>query len=77
MEQETSAILEEKLQEQAVERAKLISENVLRYIQSQPVSIVQGETGHVQYQPLEAAEENVWRTISHPAFHLVGLRTHP
>ncbi|KAL7865736.1 hypothetical protein SRHO_G00109830 [Serrasalmus rhombeus] len=77
VEQETAAMLEEKLQEQAVQRAKLLSENVLRYIQSQPVSSMQGDVCQGQYQPLAAAEEDVWRTVSHPAFHLVGWKTHP
>ncbi|XP_072541252.1 uncharacterized protein [Salminus brasiliensis] len=77
VERETSAMLEEKLQEQAVERAKLVSENVLRYVQSQPVNSGQGDARHIQYEPLGAAEENVWRTISHPTFHLEGARTHP
>ncbi|KAI4898118.1 hypothetical protein NFI96_015377 [Prochilodus magdalenae] len=77
VEQETSAMLEEKLKEQAVERAKLVSENVLRHIQSQPVSSAHEDAHHGRYQPLDAKERDVWRTVSHPAFHLVGGKTHP
>ncbi|XP_007251715.3 uncharacterized protein LOC103037945 [Astyanax mexicanus] len=76
VEQETSAMLEEKLREQAVERAKLITENAIKNIQNQPVSSGQGDARHVQYQPIGVADENVWRTISHPTFHLMGVRTH-
>lgn len=65
VERETSAILEDKLHEQAVERAKHVSERSLRNIQ--------GDAHHVQYQQLRNAEEDVWHTISDPALHLMEL----
>ncbi|MCJ8732401.1 hypothetical protein PDJAM_G00210910 [Pangasius djambal] len=75
VEQETAAMLEEKLHEQAMERAKVLSESVLRCVHSRQENSGQGE-GHIQYQLLTETEENTWREISHPAFHLLGLRIH-
>ncbi|XP_017325373.1 uncharacterized protein LOC108266494 [Ictalurus punctatus] len=75
VEQETAAKLEEKLHERAVERAKLLSESALRCVHSQHENSGQGE-GHIQYQPLTETDENMWRRISHPAFHLLGVRIH-
>lgn len=75
VEQETTAMLDEKLHEQAVERAKLLSESVLECAHSQHEN-GRGAEGHVQYQPLTETEENMWRRISHPAFHLLGEKPH-
>lgn len=78
--QETAAILEEKLHDQAVEQAKLLSESVLHCVQSQhAINMGAGDGAgvHGQYHPLTESEENMWRTISHPAFHLHEIRTHP
>ncbi|KAG7331321.1 hypothetical protein KOW79_005290 [Hemibagrus wyckioides] len=75
VEQETEATLDGKLHEQAVERAKLLSESVLHCVHSQHENNRQ-EEGHIQYQPLTETEENMWRRISHPAFHLLGVRIH-
>lgn len=75
VEQETTAMLEEKLHEKAVERARLLSESVLRSVHSPHENSGQ-EEGHIQYQPLTETDENMWRKISHPAFHLLGVRTH-
>lgn len=72
VEQETTAMLDEKLHEQAVERAQLLSDSVLRCVHGRHENSGQGE-GHVQYQPLTETEENMWRNISHPAFHLQGV----
>lgn len=72
LEQETSAILEDKLHEKAVERAKCISENSLRNIQNQHVNTTQGDGQHVQYVQLGNTEEDVWHNISNPALHLTG-----
>ncbi|GAA6094682.1 uncharacterized protein LOC113654159 isoform X1 [Tachysurus ichikawai] len=76
MEQEMTATLDEKLHEQAMERAKLLSETVLHCVHSQRENSRQAE-GHIQYQPLTETEENMWRRISHPAFHLLGVRINP
>lgn len=73
VEQEMTATLDEKLHEQAMERAKLLSESVLHYVHSQHENNGQG---HIQYQSLTETEENMWRRISHPAFHLLGVRIH-
>ncbi len=72
MERETSAILEDKLHEQAVERAKHVSERSLRNVQN-PHMIIQSDAHHVQYQQFRNAEEDVWHTISDPALHLMEL----
>lgn len=75
VEQETTAMLEEKLHVKAVERAKLLSESVLHCVDTRPENSGQ-EEGHIQYQPLTVTGENMWRKISHPAFHLLGVRIH-
>lgn len=75
MEQETTAMLEEKLHEQAVERAKLLSESVLHGVHSQHENCGL-EDGYIRYQALVETEENMWRKMSHPAFHLLGVRIH-
>lgn len=73
VEQETTVMLEEKLHEKAVERAKLLSESALRCVHAHHENSGQ-EDGHIQYQPLMETEENMWRKISHPAFHLLGVK---
>ncbi|KAI5621329.1 hypothetical protein C0J50_19264 [Silurus asotus] len=75
VEQETTAMLEEKLHEQAMKKAKLLSESALRCIHSQHENNGQ-EEGHFYYQPLTETEEDMWRTISDPAFHLLGVQIH-
>lgn len=75
VEQETTAMLEEKLHEKAVERAKLLSESALRCVHSR-YETNREEEGHIQYQPLTETEENMWRKVSHPAFHLLGVKIH-
>ncbi len=70
MERETSAVLEDKLHEQAVERAKDIIERSLRSFQNPHMDI---QSDAHQYQPLESAEEDVWQQISDPALHLMEL----
>ncbi|XP_062862761.1 uncharacterized protein LOC134324754 [Trichomycterus rosablanca] len=77
LEQETVAMLEEKLHQQAVEKAKVLSEHVSHCVQNQHENNDQGDGHHCQYQLLTQTEENMWRTISHPAFHLLGVRIHP
>lgn len=72
VERETSAMLEDKLHEQAVERAKHVSERSLRSFQD-PHMDIQGDAHHLQYQQLGNAEEDVWHKISDPALHLMEL----
>lgn len=72
VEQETSAILEERLHEKAVERAKYVAGHSLRNIKNQHVNTTQGDTPHVQYQQFGNAEEDLWHHISNPALHLTA-----
>ncbi|XP_043104182.1 uncharacterized protein LOC122351281 [Puntigrus tetrazona] len=72
VERETSAILEEKLHEKAVERAKDVSEHSLRNFQNAHID-TPGDAHQVQYQPLGSTEEDVWHKISDPALHLMEL----
>ncbi|KAI7809101.1 hypothetical protein IRJ41_025843 [Triplophysa rosa] len=72
LEQETSAILEDRLHEKAAERAKCITERSLRNIQNQHVNTTQSDGQHVHYQQLENTEEDIWHHISNPALHLIG-----
>ncbi|TRY93764.1 hypothetical protein DNTS_023455 [Danionella cerebrum] len=66
LEWETAALLEDKLHEKAVERAKHVIEHSL---QSESTLCVNTD-GAARYQRLGNAEEDVWHKISDPAFHL-------
>ncbi|KTG44986.1 hypothetical protein cypCar_00001687 [Cyprinus carpio] len=73
VERETSAILEDKLHEKAVERAKQVSEHSLRNVQNPHTNMTQSDARHVQYQQLGNAEEDMWHKISDPTLHLTEL----
>lgn len=70
LERETSAILEERLHEKAVDRAKHVSEISLRNIQNPHMNTTQGDARHVQYQPIGNTEKDLWHQVSDPALHL-------
>lgn len=73
LERETSAILEERLHEKAVDRAKHVSEISLRNFQNPHMNTTQDDACHVQYQQLGNNEKDVWHQISDPALHLTEL----